>query len=84
MKEESALFKYELAIVAILKNEGPYVKEWIEYHLIAGVDHFYLYDNGSLDNLKQEMQPYIDADVVTYTFMPGKCAQMLAYNDAVD
>lgn len=84
MKEESALFKYELAIVAILKNEAPYVKEWLDYHLLAGVDHFYIYDNESPDNLKEVLQPYVDADVVTYALMPGKCAQMLAYNDAVD
>ena len=84
MKEDSSLFKYELAIVAILKCEAPYVKEWLDYHLLAGVDHFYLYDNESPDNLKQVLQPYIDAEVVDYTFMPGQCAQMLAYNDAVN
>ena len=23
-----------------------YLKEWLEYHQMVGVDHFYLYDNG--------------------------------------
>ena len=84
MKEDSSLFKYELAIAAILKNEGPYVKEWVEYHLLAGVEHFYIYDNESPDNLKQEIQSYIDAGVVDYTFLPGQCTLMVAFNDAID
>ena len=78
---DSSLFKYELAIVAILKNEAPYIKEWIDYHLLAGVDHFYLYDNESEDNLKEILQPYIDINIVDYEFFPGKCAQMLVYNE---
>ena len=83
MLEDAALFKYELAIVAILKNEAPYIKEWIDYHLLAGVDHFYLYDNESEDNLKEILQPYIENDIVTYKFYPGKGLQLLAYNEAV-
>lgn len=83
MAVDKNLFLYDLAVVAIMKNEGPYAKEWIDYHLLAGVDHFYLYDNDSPDNLKDVLQPYIDAGIVTYTFFPGKCRQMEAYNDAV-
>ena len=83
MNEDSALFKYELAVVAILKNEAPYIKEWIDYHLIAGIEHFYIYDNGSEDNLKEILQPYIDVGIVDYEFFPGRAAQMAAYNDAV-
>lgn len=28
------LFLHDLAVVAILKNEGHYLKEWLDYHLI--------------------------------------------------
>ena len=83
MNEDSALFKYELAIVAILKNEAPYIKEWIDYHLLAGVEHFYLYDNDSDDNLKEVLKPYIDKGIVDYDFISGKCAQMAAYNKSI-
>ena len=83
MLEEAALFKYELAIVAILKNEAPYIKEWIDYHLLAGVDHFYLYDNESTDNIREILNPYIISGVVDYAVCPGKCAQMVAYNNAI-
>ena len=77
------LFLYDLAVVTIMKNEAPYVKEWLDYHLLAGVDHFYIYDNESPDNLKEVLQPYIDAGIVTYTFYPDKCRQLEAYIDAV-
>ena len=43
------LFPYELAIVAIFKDEAPYLREWLDYHLLAGVEHFYLYSNESSD-----------------------------------
>ena len=76
------LFPYNLSIVTIMKGEAPYVKEWLDYHLLAGVDHFFIYDNESPDNLKEILQPYIDAGVVTYIFYPGKCRQMESYIDA--
>ena len=76
------LFLYDLAIVAIMKDEEPYVKEWLDYHLLAGVDHFYIYDNDSIPEFKKILQPYIDAGIVTYTPYPGKIRQFEAYNDA--
>ena len=76
------LFLYDLAVVAIMKDEEPYVKEWLDYHLLAGVDHFYIYDNDSTPEFKKILQPYIDANIVTYTFFPGKARQYEAYNDA--
>ena len=37
--------KYKLSICAIFKNEANYLKEWIEYHRMVGVEHFYLYNS---------------------------------------
>ena len=77
------LFLHDLSIVAILKCEGPYLKEWIDYHLIAGVDHFYLYDNESPDNQAEVAKPYVEAGLVDYFPIKGKSMQVRAYNDAV-
>ena len=82
MNVDKDLFLYDLAVVAIMKNEAPYVKEWLDYHLAAGVEHFYIYDNESPDNLKEVLQPYIDAGIVTYKFYPGTGRQIEAYTDA--
>ncbi|MBR4641880.1 MAG: glycosyltransferase family 92 protein [Selenomonadaceae bacterium] len=77
------LFLHNLAVVAILKNEGPYLKEWLDYHLLAGVEHFYLYDNESPDNQAEVAKPYVEAGLVDYFPLPGKVMQCAAYNDAV-
>ena len=77
------LFLHDLSVVSILKNEAPYLKEWLDYHLVAGVDHFYLYDNDSPDNQLEVATPYIEAGLVDYFKVPGKFMQMVAYNDAV-
>lgn len=76
------LFLYDLAVVSIMKDEEPYVKEWLDYHLLAGADHFYIYDNDSTPEFKKILQPYIDVGIVTYTHFPGKSRQYEAYNDA--
>ena len=78
------LFLYDLAVVAILKNEGLYLKEWLDYHLLAGVEHFYLYDNDSTDNQAEIVKPYVEAGLVDYFFLPGKVMQVFAYNDAIN
>ena len=77
------LFLHDLSVVAILKNEAPYLKEWLDYHLLAGVEHFYLYDNDSTDNQAEVVAPYVKAGLVDYTLLPGKAMQYAAYDDAV-
>lgn len=61
---------YELAICSIFKNEAPYLKEWIEFHKLQGVQHFYLYDNCSDDNFLEVLQPYVDSKLLTLTDWP--------------
>ncbi len=57
--------KYNLSVCATFKNEAPFLKEWIEYHLLVGVDHFYLYDTGSIDDYMHVLHPYIKMGIVT-------------------
>lgn len=71
--------KYFLSAVIIVKNESDYIVEWIEYHLLIGVEHFYVYDNQSTDNLLEVLQPYIESGIVTYTLIEGKKKQIPAY-----
>ena len=76
-------FEHEVAIAAIMKNEGHYVKEWLDYHTAAGVTKFYIYDNDSTDNLQEILQPYMNSGVVNFHRCPGKLAQLPAYMDAI-
>ena len=76
-------YPHEVAITAILKNEGSYIKEWLDYHIAAGITKFYLYDNDSTDNVTEVLRPYIERGTVEYIFFPGRLMQYKAYNDAV-
>jgi len=74
---------YQLSVAAIMKNEKPYLKEWIEYHLLQGVEHFYLCDNQSTDNSKEYLEPYIKKGIITYIDMPGINKQLECYEKVV-
>lgn len=76
--------KYYISICAIFKNEAPYIKEWIEYHKITGVQHFYLYNNFSSDTYKNILEPYINNGEVTLIDWPIAQGQMSAYKHCVD
>ena len=76
-------FKHQLSITCIAKNEGAYIKEWVDYHLMQGIECIYLYDNDSTDNMREVLVPYIEKEKVIYTKFPGRGRQIEAYNDAI-
>ena len=73
-----------LSIAAIVKNEARYLREWIEFHRLMGVEHFYIYDNGSTDGTRELLEPYQRAGLVDVSYWPGAVQQMLAYVHAVE
>ncbi len=40
-----------------MKNEGPYIVEWIAYHRAIGVDNFLIYTNGCEDGTDGDPRP---------------------------
>lgn len=74
-------YKYNVSICAIFKDEADYMKEWIEFHKIVGVEHFYLYNNNSSDNYYEILKPYIDEGIVSLKDWPKPQSQMAAYED---
>jgi Glycosyltransferase family 92 len=84
-------YKYDISACMIFRDEAPYLKEWIEFHRLVGIKHFYLYNNLSQDNYQEVLQPYIDQKIVELLEWPrdGKNAaeweeiQMAAYNDGL-
>ncbi len=83
-KKEPKKFKYQLSFVLIVKNAACYMDEWINYHKLVGVDHFYIYDNESTDNLKEVLKPYIKSGLVEYRYWKGKSEQLRCYNYALN
>lgn len=89
---EAKKYRYNLAICTIFRDDAPYLKEWIEFHKIVGVEHFYLYNNFSQDHFLHVLQPYINAGEVELIDWPyldntfqGFCftVQPEAYNDCI-
>lgn len=73
----------DISAVVVVKNEAKYIEEWIVYHSMIGVNHFYVYDNDSNDNLVQVLQPFIQEGLVTLKKLSGNSVQMIAYDDAI-
>lgn len=82
--ENTNTSKYKVSICAIFKDEADYLKEWLEYHIIVGVEHFYLYNNNSSDNYLEVLTPYIKKGIVTLIDWPMKQGQMEAYQHWAD
>ena len=72
-----------LSICAMYRNEAPYLREWVAFHRLMGVERFYLYDNESTDDHREALAPFIDEGVVTVTEMPGWPVQMQVYDDCL-
>ena len=75
--------KYNVSICGIFKNEAPYLREWIEYHRIVGIEHFYLYNNNSEDDYLAVLAPYIEEGLVTLIQWPEKQSQIKCYLDCI-
>lgn len=73
--------KYKVAVCAIFKNEGRFLKEWIDYHLEVGVERFYLYNNNSDDDYMEVLEPYIESGIIILHQWTQNHAQMECYRD---
>lgn len=73
-----------LYVLTIMKNEGMYLREWLQYHIDQGITKSIIYDNESIDDTKNiiyEFQKKVDID---YHYWPGQNQQKVAYQDAVN
>lgn len=73
-------YKYELSACAIFQNEDRFLKEWVEFHLVSGVQHFWLFNNLSTDNFRKILQPYIDKGIVELIEWPYESKDVKEWN----
>ena len=74
--------KFQLAITAVIRNEVKHISEWVDFHLLAGIEHIYIYDNQSDDDTFDVLQKYVSNGTVTITPWPtafGHATQIFAY-----
>lgn len=74
--------KYYLSACCILKDEEPFIFEWLTYHSLIGVEHFFIYDNESKNPVAAHplIQKFAVQNKVTVLNTPGKIMQYPAYN----
>lgn len=75
-----------LSAVTVFKNEAPYLDEWLAFCVLEGVEQFLIYDNGSTDNSREVLKPWIDAGFVQLFDWPlhwKSGAQTKAFQDAL-
>jgi hypothetical protein len=74
-----------LSICMIYRDEAPYLREWIEFHRLVGVERFFLYDNASGDDHRELLKPYVETGLVTLHDWPlGDKPQVPAYRHCLD
>jgi hypothetical protein len=76
-----------LAILSILRDESPYLEEWMRWHAAVGVERFYLYINEGSDvtetmEIAGRMAYELDVGVST-DLWHGEQQQYLAYADGL-
>jgi len=82
--------RYYLSLCAIVRDEGPYLLEWIAFHWAVGVEHFYIYDNESKDGTSALLGDLQQLGMLTRISWPNSAQavqesgigpQVPAYND---
>lgn len=55
----------KIAVVAIARDETPFMDEWLLYHRLIGVSHFFIYDDDPVPSLQDFLHPHDDYATVT-------------------
>ncbi|QFS82693.1 hypothetical protein FIU97_07765 [Roseivivax sp. THAF40] len=73
-------------IVGCMKNEAPYILEWVAYHRAIGVDNFLIYTNGCEDGTSEILDRLDALGIVQHRNnddWKGKSPQQHALNQAL-
>ncbi|HEX7556790.1 MAG TPA: glycosyltransferase family 92 protein, partial [Leptolinea sp.] len=72
-----------VSLCLIAKDENTYLKEWLDYHILLGVEHFWIYDNDSSTPLEKTIKSYIDKGWATVNKVQGAGMQVFAYDHCI-
>lgn len=73
-------------IVGCMKNEAPYILEWIAYHRMIGIDNFLLYTNDCTDGTHEMLDRLQALGIVQHRYnndWKGKSPQQHALNKSL-
>lgn len=57
--------KMFLTVGVMFKNESHVLKEWLDHYIYHGVDHIFMINDGSTDDYKSVLKPYLDNNYIT-------------------
>jgi len=72
-----------VTLCGIFKNEGPYIKEWLIYHHLIGIDKFIVFLNDNTDNSIEEIVSLSFKDKITIVEFFGKVNQQKIYTESI-
>lgn len=75
-----------LSIATMFRDEAACLREWLLFHLINGVDHFRLYDNGSSDDFLSQIDDLVVAGIVDLVRWENSSdqSQQIMYHHAIE
>jgi len=73
----------DVAVCLRFRDEARYLQEWIDYYELAGVKHFFLYNNNSTDGYSSVLTPFLDRGTVTLINWPNAPASPGAEEDCI-
>lgn len=84
VKSQEVAPKYYLSLCCIVKDENDYLEEWINYHQKIGVEHFFIYDNGSKVPIRESIKTIGSTSGITVIDIPGKNMHVKAYQHCLN
>jgi Glycosyltransferase family 92 len=73
-----------LSVCTMYRDHARDLREWLEFHLLVGADHFFLYDNGSADDHLDVLHPYLEAGVVDLHEWPLQPGLIPAFDHCIE
>ena len=74
-----------IGICLLIKDENEYLSEWLDWHFSAGVDHIYIYDNGSIEPVLNSIpKKYINNCTVIDWSGPHSHTQIDSYTHCLE
>ena len=64
-------YDYSCVIVTTMKNEGPYILDWISHHLAIGFTHFVVLTNDCTDETEKILRKLKNEGLVTHKNNPA-------------
>jgi hypothetical protein len=73
-----------LSVHSCLGFDTVYLREWIEFHRLVGVERFFLYNNGDREAQRRLLAPYVEDGIVVLHEFPGLPVQLPAFKHCLE